>query len=96
MPWGDSRPEMPPGWDKVRASVLQRSDICYVCGRRGADEVDHVKPRHQGGGEGGNLRPIHSSPCHARKSAMEGVAQRAKLRAMKKRPPPRHPGRRGG
>jgi hypothetical protein len=48
-------------------------------------------PRHRGGGEGDNLKPVHRA-CHAKKSSAEGNARQRELRARKRRPVDRHPG----
>jgi 5-methylcytosine-specific restriction endonuclease McrA len=85
---------MPAGWDKTRRRILRKSDVCYLCGSPGSDEVDHVRPRHLGGGEDDNLAPVHRS-CHARKSSAEGHARKRALRAARFRPAERHPGKGG-
>ena len=90
--WGSSRPSMPANWPVVRRKVLRLSDVCYLCGTRGADEVDHVIPRHKGGGDSvDNLRPVHRA-CHAKKSSAEGVNRQRELRDRRRRPAGRHPG----
>ena len=56
-------------WRKIRKQVLESSDQCWLCGKPGADTVDHVLPlsiypelaRHMCG-----LRPAHNS-CNSRK-----------------------------
>lgn len=83
---------MPAGWDRTRRRVLRKSDVCYLCGLPGAEEVDHRVPRHLGGGEDdGNLFPVHRS-CHGRKSAAEGHARKRELKARRRRPAGKHPG----
>lgn len=53
--------------------------ICHVCGRPGANEVDHVIPLSEGGADDmDNRRPIHARPCHVEKTQAE--AQRARQR----------------
>jgi len=89
--WSSRPPGMPAGWSSVRRKVLRSSDVCWLCGQHGADEVDHMIPRHRGGGEGDNLKPVHRA-CHARKSSAEGNARQRELRARKRRPVDRHPG----
>jgi 5-methylcytosine-specific restriction endonuclease McrA len=82
---------MPAGWDKTRRAVLHASDVCYLCGTAGADEVDHVVARSRGGLEGTNLRPVHRA-CHSKKSSFEGVSRRRELSKRRRRPSGRHPG----
>ena len=67
-----------------RKRVLARYlDTCHVCGRRGADQVDHVVPLAEGGPDDeSNCAPIHAEPCHREKTAEE--ARRA--REASKRP----------
>ncbi len=45
--WSKQGADLPRNWWRIRARVLRRSDICYVCGLPGADEVDHVIPRSE-------------------------------------------------
>jgi 5-methylcytosine-specific restriction endonuclease McrA len=60
-----------------RAVMFKYHATCHVCGKGGADEVDHVIPVGEGGAWGmENRRPIHKSPCHRQKTARE--AQRAR------------------
>ncbi|MFC6712444.1 HNH endonuclease [Branchiibius cervicis] len=50
-----------------RAAVLAVSDVCWLCGERGADTVDHVVPYSHGGTDNrANLRPAHRSCNSAR------------------------------
>lgn len=47
-------------WKKLRALVLRTSDVCWMCGRGGADTVDHLIPLALGGQNViENLRPAH-------------------------------------
>jgi 5-methylcytosine-specific restriction endonuclease McrA len=50
-------------WRRARAAVLAASNICHLCGRPGADSVDHIIPRSLGGHltDPANLRPAHFS-----------------------------------
>ncbi len=50
--------------------VLTGSDICWICGKDGATEVDHVTPLAHGGHLTAldNLRPAHRA-CNARRGA---------------------------
>lgn len=91
MSWG--RPYLPRDWDRRRKRILRRDQgICYICGALGADEVDHVIPVSQGGGdEDENLAAIHGT-CHAKKTQAEAKA--ANPRAVpRKRGEEKHPGR---
>ena len=94
MTWSRQGSDMGAGWASARSRVLRASDgICYLCGREGADEVDHVVPRSRGGSnDPENLRPVHKS-CHSRKSAAEGHAVLKRKRELRKRPRDKHPGR---
>lgn len=59
--------------------MRQHAGICHVCGRPGADEVDHVipvSPYFGGTDDDRNKRPIHSRPCHATKTAAEATQAR--------------------
>lgn len=82
---------LPPGWERTRRRVLRASDICYICGRPGATEVDHIIPRSRGGGEGTNIKPVHKA-CHSRKTAAEGHARQREIRSRRARPEQRHSG----
>ena len=91
MTWqGDARTTTPE-WRRTRRRVLRRDrGICWVCGKAGADEVDHVIPRAEGGTDDeDNLAAIHDDPCHRRKSAAEGA--RARYRFKRKRDDEPHP-----
>lgn len=79
-------------WKKLRAQILERDQgVCYVCGQAGADTVDHRTPKAQGGSDHPyNLGAIHAAPCHARKTAREAAAARAKH--ARRRPQEQHPG----
>lgn len=81
---------LPAGWAKLRRRILRRdAGICHVCGRPGADEVDHVVPASQGGTDDpGNLAAIHDDPCHRAKTAREANA----AKPTRKRPTEQHPG----
>jgi 5-methylcytosine-specific restriction protein A len=83
-PWagrpGRARQAGKSGWDIQRrnARILREHDgICHVCHLPGATAVDHVIPLAEGGADTpANLRPIHPTPCHARKSASEATRAR--------------------
>lgn len=92
MTWaGDARTSTAE-WKAKRLRILRRDQgVCHVCHLPGADEVDHVVPRGEGGDdEESNLAAIHDDPCHRKKSAAEGL--RARLRHPRKRPVEPHPG----
>lgn len=88
--WGANRP--PTISAAQRKRILQRDKrTCYVCHKPGANQVDHITPRHQGGTDtDGNLAAIHERPCHLNKTLHE--AQAARQRPPRKRNPPPHPG----
>ncbi len=80
-------------WRQLRLRILRRDHgICHVCGKPGANEVDHLTPTSAGGTDDpSNLAAIHAKPCHARKSSAEGNHARWH-RASKRRDPEPHPG----
>ena len=56
-------------WLLLRLSVLEAANRrCAVCGRAGADTVDHLKPLRAGGDpwDPDNLRAV-CRPCHSAK-----------------------------
>lgn len=73
---------LPPNWARTRRRVLRdHAGLCHVCGKPGADEVDHVVPASQGGTDAmDNLAPIHKNPCHLRKTAREARSARPSRR----------------
>lgn len=53
---------------KKRERILRGSDVCHICGKPGADSVDHVIPLARGGtNDPSNLRPAHMFPCNRSK-----------------------------
>jgi 5-methylcytosine-specific restriction protein A len=62
-----------------RRRILERYlNCCHVCGRTGADQVDHRIPLAEGGAdEDWNLAPIHAEPCHREKTKAEARRARA-------------------
>lgn len=84
---------LPKDWGQIRRRILRRDQgICYVCGKPGANQVDHIRPASQGGtDEDENLAAIHQYPCHAAKTAREANA-RNPLAVPRKRKAERHPG----
>ena len=77
---------LPKDWHKIRLVILERDGHrCHVCGRAGADAVDHVVPGDNH--DLSNLKAIHHNVypyCHRKKTA----ADRPKMN----REPERHPG----
>lgn len=58
-------------WKRLRARVLEDSDICWLCGQPGADTADHVIPRSVAphlAESLDNLAPAHRS-CNSRRGA---------------------------
>ena len=89
--WADSTrsARLPKDWHKRKAAVRRRDgDVCWWCGRSGANEIDHKIRGDDHSLE--NLGPIHSSPCHKQKTAQEATA--ARLRFRMSRAPEKHPG----
>jgi 5-methylcytosine-specific restriction endonuclease McrA len=64
MPFTDR----PPGWQRTRRRILARDrGVCWICRKPGADTLDHLVPRSQGGGHGdANLRAAHRS-CNSQR-----------------------------
>jgi 5-methylcytosine-specific restriction endonuclease McrA len=81
----------PPGWTTTRTRILRRDrGICHVCHQPGADQVDHITPRAEGGDDSdSNLAAVHAHPCHAAKTANE--QRRGKARRARRRPQRRNP-----
>lgn len=69
---GSDRSErLPKDWEQRRRYILRRDNfICYLCGGKGADGVDHVIPNDDDSYD--NLKAVHDkvSPfCHRKKTA---------------------------
>ncbi len=88
---------MPGDWRRRRAAVLaDHGGRCHLCGHLGAEQVDHVVPRSQGGTDDlTNLAPAHDQPCptcgqgcHKAKTQAESAA----ARPQRRRGVERHPG----
>lgn len=63
-------------WQSIWGDVMrEHGRICHVCGRGNADQVDHIIAVGLGGARNdrSNLAPIHSEPCHRKKTAAELV-----------------------
>lgn len=84
---------LPSDWSARRVAVFDRDgDQCHVCGSPGADHIDHVIPASEGGTDDlDNLAPIHSTPCHARKTGREAARARAR-KYRRHRTAEEHPG----
>lgn len=67
------------GWarQKQARGVIERDGgICYLCGKYGADEVDHIQALAlEGDNDGANLRAVHSA-CHRPKSRADTAQAR--------------------
>lgn len=86
---------LPPEWSRhIVPRILARDcSICYICGRSGADGVDHI--RRGDDHRDCNLAAVHHDVapyCHRYKSSAEGHAARAARRAAGQHPGERHPG----
>lgn len=86
---------LPPNWGEIRRRILDRDN--YTCRIRHlgclitASDVDHIVRGDDHSDE--NLRAA-CRKCHAHKSSAEGNDRQRQLRALRKRPVERHPGRR--
>lgn len=62
-------------WRKVRAKRLQEEPLCRHCQEQGhitpATQVDHIKPRADGGKDVYENTQSLCQPCHAAKTAEE-------------------------
>lgn len=74
---------------RAKAVMHMHDGICHVCGRPGADQVDHVIPTAPEARDPehrhlplsvidatSNLRPIHERPCHIEKTQTEAARAR--------------------
>jgi 5-methylcytosine-specific restriction protein A len=72
------RRRLPPDWNIRRAQVLRRDrGICYLCGKPGADTVDHIEPNDDHSLT--NLGAVHdrvAPHCHRYKTSGEGHSAR--------------------
>lgn len=51
---------------RMRSDILSDSDICIICGHRGADSVDHIVPIDTApelAEDPDNMGPAHHEPC---------------------------------
>lgn len=87
----------PPDWKARRRAVLERDGrICQLCGRPGADTVDHIDDPDDHRLE--NLRAVHDRRpphCHRFRSSAQGSAARTAKAVSERRPREAHPGLRG-
>lgn len=74
--------ELPKDWNQRRVYVLKRDkNVCYVCGGKGADGVDHVERGNDHSFD--NLKAIHHNTppyCHRVKTSAEGVEAKKELK----------------
>lgn len=94
MSWytSDRLERLPSDWDSIRAKVLRRDPVCKDpegCTAE-SEEADHIER-----GDDHRLANLQGlcSHHHAKKSAREGNDAKARLKALRKRPVERHPGR---
>lgn len=58
---------------RLRREILLESDICWLCGKPGADSADHVVPYSAGGSDTkANLRPAHLE-CNRRRGKRDAT-----------------------
>lgn len=50
-------------WQRARQKCLAISDVCYMCGHAGSQDVDHIEPLAHGGAslDPKNLAPLHGA-----------------------------------
>jgi 5-methylcytosine-specific restriction endonuclease McrA len=61
-------------WKRMRRQILEANDVCWLCGKPGANTIDHVLPLSQFpelAHDLGNLRPAHKT-CNSSKGAGTG------------------------
>jgi len=84
------------GWQRQRENrktLRATAGVCHICGRLGADVIDHIIPLAEGGTDTpANKAPAHSTPCHAAKTAQEARRGRMRAARLRVRPPDPHPG----
>lgn len=64
-------------WKRIRAEILDESDICWICKHPGANSIDHVIPVKLGGAM---FDPANLRPAHLRCNQKKGVKPGAQLR----------------
>jgi len=88
-PWEGStrRARLPQDWSTRRLIVLKRDKgICHICGKSGADTVDHVVAGDDHSLQ--NLKPVHDRTpphCHRYKTNREAQAVRDGNRVRRRR-----------
>lgn len=64
-------------WRILRKKIIQRDQgICSWCGTYGANQVDHIIAKSEGGTDDESNLQLLCDPCHRKKTAQEGVAGR--------------------
>lgn len=65
---------------RVREQVLAQDDTCWLCGKPGADTIDHLVPISKGGSllDKTNLRPAHFA-CNSRRGDGRGKRQPSRV-----------------
>ena len=53
-------------YQKLRLVILASQPACAICGKPGADSIDHIVPLSKGGriDDLANMRPAHQFPCN--------------------------------
>jgi 5-methylcytosine-specific restriction endonuclease McrA len=72
----------------LHREVLKEAEyVCYYCGLPGADRVDHIIARSDGGSlkARSNLGAIHQDPCHEEKTQAENARRRERRRLERER-----------
>lgn len=97
MSWttSDRTQRLPPGWKRrIVPRILARDHhTCYLCGRPGADAVDHIRAGDDHSDS--NLAAVHQNVppyCHRYKSSFEGQQAYRARQAQLRHPGERHPG----
>lgn len=96
MAWGTSNraSRLPPNWRTEIVPFILRRDgrrcqLRYARCQGRATQVDHIRPGDDH--SYANLQAV-CARCHGHKSASEGRQAQLRRRALRKRPPERHPG----
>ena len=66
-------------WRRIRAAYIAANPLCEECKRNGytvaGEQVDHIVPRHRGGGHGFDNLQTLCVPCHEKKTAGENTVK---------------------